>query len=174
MATEPLHVPALGVFHVSVATDADADELAQLHADLKAVLPSWSAPPAPLVRIMIRGTTIERAVFTLVAREAGGVIRASVECVNAGIPSPVLDACGGGFDKMRILRSMAVAPQCQSRGLGGFLLEAAVVVAKESWPELQSLVLDTSSELAARFYSRHGFIEVARDCARVYLRRGCE
>ncbi|MGO8753883.1 MAG: GNAT family N-acetyltransferase [Gallionellaceae bacterium] len=84
----------------------------------------------------------------LVLRQGGGIIG----MVN--LLFTISTACGG---KVALLEDMIVHPASRGDGLGGKLLQAAILLARREGCLRITLLTDRANDSAIRFYQRHGF-----------------
>jgi GNAT superfamily N-acetyltransferase len=146
---------------LALATEADAEELADLHTAVAEQLTQLHGPGHWSMAASKRGALNSlRNAQVLLAREAGSL----VATLRLATKKPwAIDIAF--FAQVRAplyLTSMAVAPERQRQGIGRILLEEARIMAR-AWPA-DALRLDAYQGRAGAgdFYARCGFREVGR------------
>lgn len=147
---------------VTLATEADAAELAILRTDVAADLTRrfgqghWSAPVTEQGELRnIKTSTV------LVARDEDAAILATLRLATKK-PWAIDKTYFSMVDQPLYLTDMAVGPTMQRQGIGRRLLEEAKVVAA-AWPG-DAIRLDAYDAAAGAggFYAKCGFREVGR------------
>lgn len=148
-------------FSLTLATVADAEELAALHTAVAEHLTRLHGPGHWSMAASKRGALNSlRNARVLLAREGGALIGTLRLATKK--PWSIEAAYFSDVRRPLYLTSMAVAPERQRQGIGRILLDEARTMAR-AWPA-DALRLDAyeGSAGAGDFYAKCGFREVGR------------
>ena len=148
-----------------IATNSDAAELAALHSSVAQHLTRefgqgfWSSSPSE--RVVLNNLRRPKFERTILARASDGRIIAALRLATKK-PWAIDTAYFSAVKRPLYLTGMAVHPDMQRKGIGGFLMKEAVVAA-QAWPA-DAIRLDAfdAKAGASPFYVKCGFREVAR------------
>lgn len=121
----------------------------------------------PLWRVY--GLTSEDAARASFAEALDGRCRALVAEDEAGVVGHVVFAVRGTFLHSGYVRSLAVAPERQRRGVGAALMDAAEAAILAEGPNV-FLMVNADNAGAQRFYERRGYRRIG--LLPDYIRRG--